>query len=892
MAKDRPHLVAQEENNALPILVIDKKGFVGSALSDKLKEQFLVVLVSGRALELHSNIIHIPFRKKTPVIPDNNYSHIFIFYNGEEEILSMLPAVMKKANASGAKVFLLTPLARSSKALFTKLSNHLYHSIHVVVFGEVFDGNISTGNMVNLFIYQARKYGRLEIPNEGIGKLYPVYIEDLLAVIIASAFSHESLGKRIFAFPRYPFAEMTVARIFQKIDPTIKIDFNKRRLSNPEYFIPPEGKHVFTSYDLENGLRQIDLGYSGKESSIPERKVEKPPTKTRFSLRSLLLPIIAVLTAPLVFILLSLLIGAIMMFLSVGKAEEGNFKSAGEYSKHARNAFAFSEFSTQNYFLADILVGDVKATAVQKIRTGKHIAEIGRDLFISLNTFSDIYNEVPVSAAEFNKTLSNTKNSLLKLEEMKAQNQLPPYLTKKLDSVEYMLTLFENTIDTLPAILGYEGRKKYLILFQNNMELRPGGGFIGSYAIADFENGRTKEIKIHDVYDADGKLTTHVEPPYALKRYGGVTHWFLRDSNFDVSFVTNAAASADILKRSTGESVDGVIAIDTNFIKNIIEVLGTVRVEDYKEDVTAGNFYMLTQKHAEDNFFPGSTQKKDFLRALLNALVADVSAKKDISYLGLAKSVEKSIKEKHLLFAFADQSVQEVFSVNNLSDGIRDKRKKGQNSFTDFFGTVDANIGANKGNYYLKRSIAQNVKVADNGGLETVSEITFENTSKKDSKFGGDYKNYLRFILPEGADLRSIAINGKQMEMLEADTNTANRTVADPFVTGQVEIEARRVENKEIAAFFMIVPVSTIRKVEIKYLSSQTIDTNSPAFSYNLRILKQPGTVADPYMLTFSYPEKLKAIKLGNGAIDLGGRVVYETLLSEDREVNINFSQK
>lgn len=892
MTKDRPHLVAQEENNTPPILIIDKKGFVGAALSDKLKEQFIVVLVSGKALELHSNIIHIPFRKRTPVIPDNNYSHIFVFYNGEEEILSMLPSVMTKANAQRTKVFLLTPLLHSSRALFVRLSNHLYHAVHVIVFGEVFDGNISTGNMVNLFIYQARKYGRLEIPNEGIGKIYPVYIEDLLAVIIASAFSHETIGRRIFAFPRFPFTEMTVARIFQKINPRVKIDFSKRKLRNPEYFIPAEGKHVFASYDLENGLRQINIMHLGKESSIPERKVSEPPSKNRFNPKSILLPILAVTFAPLIFVLISLLVGGVMLSLAIGRAEEGNFKSASEYSKHARNAFAFSEFSTQNYFLADIVMGDVKATAVQKIRTGKHVAEIGRDLFVSLNAFSDIYNEVPVASGEFKSTLSNTKNSLLKLEEMRAQNQLPSFITEKLDSAEYLLTLFENTIDTLPAILGYEGKKKYLILFQNNMEIRPGGGFIGSYAIADFENGRTKEIKIHDVYDADGKLTTHVEPPYALRRYGGVTHWFLRDSNFDVSFVTNAAASADLLKRSTGEGVDGVIAIDTNFIKNIIEALGVVRVEDYKEDVTADNFYMLTQKHAEDNFFPGSTQKKDFLRALLNALISEMSAENDVSYLKLAKSVEKSIKEKHLLFAFSDQSIQEVFSVNNLSDGIRDKRKTEQNSFNDFFGTVDANIGANKGNYYMKRSITQSVRVTDSGGLETATEITFENTSKNDSKFGGDYKNYLRFILPEGVDLRSVAINGKPMEILEADTNTANRTVADPFTTGEVEIESSRAENKEVVGFLMIVPVSTIRKIEIRYTPSQTVDINSAAFSYNHRVLKQPGTDADLYKLTFSYPEKFKPIKLGSGAIDLGGRVVYETLLSEDREVSIKFSQK
>ncbi|HUQ85556.1 MAG TPA: DUF4012 domain-containing protein [Candidatus Limnocylindrales bacterium] len=893
MKRDRPRLVATEENNALPVLVIDKKGFVGSALANKLKEQFLVVLVSGKELEFHNNIIHIPFRKKTPIIPDNSYSHIFVFYNGEEEILSMLPALMTKANSSKGKVFFLTPLLNSSKSLFARLSNHLYHAMHVVVYGEVFDELISIGNMVNLFIYQARKYGRLEIPNEGIGKLYPVFINDLLAVIIASAFSQDTIDKRIFVFPRFPISEMTVARIFQKINPTLKIDFSKRKLRNPQYFIPADGKYVFKSYDLENGLRQISLSHQGGESSVPERKITDAPTQKRFSFKTIWLVIIGVFALPLAVILIAFLMGAILLSIALKQAESGKFKSASEYSKFSRNAFAASEFATQNYVVLDV-VGATKSNIVQSLRSGKHVSEIGGNLFASLNTFSDIYNqsEKPITPVEFQNALSNTKNSLLKLEEMKAQNQLPQEVVKKLDSAGFMLTLFENTIDTLPTLLGFEGKKKYLVLFQNNMEIRPGGGFIGSYAIADIENGKIPQIKIHDVYDADGKLTTHVEPPYGLKRYGGVTHWFLRDSNFDVDFVTNAAASADLLMRSVGENVDGVIAIDTNFIKNILEVLGTVRVEDYKEDVSADNFYILTQKHAEDNFFPGSTQKKDFLRALLNSMIDKGSSKNNFSYLNLSKAAEKSIKEKHLLMAFSDTAIQEVFSVNNLSSTLRDIKVTGQNSFSDFFGTVDANIGANKGNYYLKRSIAQDIRVTDSGGLEATATITYENTSKKDSKFGGEYKNYLRFLLPNGADLRSIAIDGKNLEIVDAVTNSVNRSVNNALLDQEVEVESSKVGGKEVIAFFMTVPISTTKKVEIRYLPSQAVNINSSAFSYNTMLFKQPGTVEDPYKLTFSYPAKFKAISVENGAIDLGGRVIYETLLSEDREVNLKFSQK
>jgi len=64
------------------------------------------------------------------------------------------------------------------------------------------------------------------------------------------------------------------------------------------------------------------------------------------------------------------------------------------------------------------------------------------------------------------------------------------------------------------------------------MELRPGGGFIGSYGILTMDKGKVSDFKIHDVYDADGKLKASIEPQFPVRRYLKLPHLFLRDSNF------------------------------------------------------------------------------------------------------------------------------------------------------------------------------------------------------------------------------------------------------------------------------------------------------------------------------------------------------------------------
>lgn len=900
MENSRPTLIAIEEKQSLPILIVDKKGIIGTELADKLKKQFLIVLVSpeqvpvdGKEPEVDTNIIHIPYRRKVPIIPDNTYSHIFVFYNGEKEILDMLPAFMKKAKETGDKLFFLTSLTHSSETLFRRFAHPLYQSITVLLYGEVFDNKISSPNIVNLFIYQAVKYGRIVIPNEGLGKLYPIYLEDLLIVVIAAAFATELKRGNLFIFPRHPFTEISVARAFQKINPDLKIDFSRRKISELNFYIPSEGEYAFEKYDLEAGFRKMNLEKMVKNSELPKKHVTKPEKKRDLNYGLFFLILLISLILPFVVVLFSTLAGVGFLSMSVREAEKSKFQNASNYARVGEKALQGAYVVSKSYLPGDFVFVKSKEAFVDNLRSREQSADIASDLFSSLNTFSEIYNRKSNnSKKDFSRALTSVKNSLLRLDALRAQNKLSENLQTKIEENSYMITLLENSIDTLSETMGFEGRRKYLLLFQNNMELRPGGGFIGSYGVLDVDQGRMEKFEIHDVYDADGQLKTHIEPPPALRRYGGVSHWFLRDSNFDLDFTTNAAAASDILERSTGIHVDGVIAIDTNFIKNILVALKGVTVEDYHEEVSADNFYMLTQKHAEDNFFPGSTQKKDFLRALMSSMESSIFDKKSASYLALSKQIEKSIKEKHLLFAFAKPSVQEVFSVNNMSGTLWDVRKKEENSFYDYFGVVDANIGANKANYYLKRSIEQKAIISDKGDLNVTAEVTYSNASTKESVFGGDYKNYVRFILPTGSDLKTVSIDSKETPIIPAITNPSKFGAKNFKPPKQLEVASTQVDGHEVIAFFLIVPTDTQKKVTIDYVVPRSVNTSQAAFSYNLRIFKQPGTDQDPYSLSIVYPSKFKPSDLDKDITDLGGKLVYDQPLTVDRDLRIQFSQK
>ena len=189
---------------------------------------------------------------------------------------------------------------------------------------------------------------------------------------------------------------------------------------------------------------------------------------------------------------------------------------------------------------------------------------------------------------------------------------------------------------------------KYLILFQNNMELRPTGGFIGSFSIISFDKGRMTEIVVNDVYSADGQLKGHVDPPEALRIHLGEGGWYLRDANWDPDFSISADKIEWFLDKEINTKVDGVIAIDLSFVQKLLKITGPINLVDFSKTITAENIYINTQNEVESDFFPGSIKKASFLTSLSKELISAVQQIKSDKYFALIKEIYSSLEERHL----------------------------------------------------------------------------------------------------------------------------------------------------------------------------------------------------------------------------------------------------
>ncbi|MDO8583395.1 MAG: DUF4012 domain-containing protein [bacterium] len=851
------------------ILIIDKTGLIGEPLFSKLSKEFKTVFVSNW--------------RKFPAIPDNNYSHIILIDDGEEE-LEFLPKIIDKAKDINSDFIFAKRLSSNEEHIVRKVLN-LYSSAKVALYGDVFDNKLIPTNenfksVINKYIYQAQRFGKIQIPGDGLKNTYPVFIDDVVQGLVDLVFGIHKSHSLFYIFPKHPVTELSLSHMIQKANPEIAIDFVRLNLKKETISYPPKGKYLLEDkYPLAKKVRTINIRRvikreEGKSSKDLHRKAKHFPG-------FILWMLIFLIFSPLVFTLIFSFLGLGTLYFAKTEIEKGKFGNA-------KNAFVLSQtlFSagkkTSNVLVSQANIIGRKHSLkrlLDDIDLGDRVSLVLSQGLSSVSYFSKVFNGQSKSPLEdFAKGQNDLKSAIVEFKKIEAEGKIPAQFIQNTKNISPLIKVVSNTSDVMANIFGFDGEKKYLVLFQNNMELRPGGGFIGSYGILSLDMGRIKDFSIHDVYDADGQLRGHVEPPFAIRRHLSSAHWYLRDSNFDVDFSKSASSSSNFLFAETGQKVDGVIGVDVSFIKNILKATGPVNVLDYKETVTENNLFELTEAHSEKNFFPGSTQKKDFLRSLYKALQNKVSAN-NISYLALAQAVSDSLAQKHLIFTMND-NMQNIFTVNGLSSSLWDEREGNKNSINDFLGINEANLGVNKVNYFINRSMSQKVSIDSDGKISEELIISYKNTSS--GWPGGDYKNYLRIILPLDAEITDVSINDKNQILVDAIVDPLIYEAKDFKAPDGLEVEKTVEENKTIYGFIVNVPAGEIVKVKVEYSLAKKIP-ESNSFSYSLKLFKQPGIDVLPYSFYIAFPNNFSIIN---------GKMFHAENIVSDKTLIVDFAKR
>ena len=864
-----------EEQLSHPVLLIDKEDLIGRVLCETLIESLRVVYLSTKH-PISPRCLPLPYHKTLPKIPDSQFSAIIVVYHKEADLFQFLPELSEKARECRIPLLFIVDIYTLTSSLHEKLL--AIPNLQVVVVGDLLL-NASSSRPEEL-LKQALTHMKIHLWDMGLSPLYLTPTDSLLTHILTLAFSSQTT-ETVCLFMKNPTTELSFARAIVRVYPDIKLDFSAKKQNPSSSFIPSSA--LFLSYD------------SSLISSWIKQYVVSTPVKKHKSRRSFR-PSLGVISSLFLFLLL---LSPLLLFLgaagggkfyleqSIKEVKSGKLTRSFETSNTAKYLFVFAESELKLFsFLEPVwIVGGGVRIAKEKVGLGKQVAEA-----VSSITHAGSLIEKGVANGDkvsFVDGINEAGESLVTIQRLLVSEQLPQDIQKQLVPYEETIHYFTILKETLPTLFGFEGEKTYVLLFQNNTELRPGGGFIGSFVVLKVDKGRVKEMKTYDVYDADGQLKGHIEPPFFLSRYLGAAHWYLRDSNTSIDFSENAIQSLAFLKEEIGLSADSVIGVNAEVLKLLLEKTGPIKIDTYKEELTADNVIQLTQDKAEKGFFPGSTQKKDFLSAFQKTLLTASSQDPKI-LLALFQTISEASRQKHLQYFTTDSHIQDLFRTAQLAGGVPTER---EGEVVDIFGVNEANVGQNKVNQYVERRFDQQVKLSEKGEIAESVSITYMNTSGKTSAYGGDYISYLRFLLPKDSTLDSILIDGVEQQTVPAITDKSKYT--RPNFSPPKELEVEKVEKGELQLLGLpfIVPVETTKKITISY--TRVLPVWGEEVVYTRHLIKQSGTTIDPYSISITLPKTyvIKHSILDKGQ-QIGQEVITRGYLKQDLPLTLQLIKK
>ena len=429
----------------------------------------------------------------------------------------------------------------------------------------------------------------------------------------------------------------------------------------------------------------------------------------------------------------------------------------------------------------------------------------------------------------------------------KAKNELAT-LRKLTDEGVTFINDAKPLIKILPELLGEPKEKKYLVLFQNDKELRPTGGFLTAYSIFRLERGVIHVEASSDIYELDARVPNKARAPRPIAEYLPKVPLFnLRDSNLSPDFVVSMETFRGMYEKARATKVDGIIALDTHVLVSIIKILGDevyaggIRFTS-KEDSRCGGcpqvIYELerlvsTPKSVDlkvTTLAKVQAQRKDIVGVLLYAIMNKAFSSSPKLYWGpLFQEMINQAAQKHILFYVFDKDAQKGLEGLNASGRIR--------SFEgDYLAINQANFGGAKSNMFVEEAVSQNYEVKSDGSIVKTVTINYKNPhppSDCNLERGGlclnaVLRDWLRVYVPKGSRL----INSQGLEVKLISYDELGKTVFEGFLT---------VRPKGTAVF------------TISYSLPFKLGKNSPL---PLLIQKQPGTPGFEHTITVNGVKK------------------------------------
>jgi Protein of unknown function (DUF4012) len=398
------------------------------------------------------------------------------------------------------------------------------------------------------------------------------------------------------------------------------------------------------------------------------------------------------------------------------------------------------------------------------------------------------------------------------------------------------------TFDGL-SVAGFLGDKTYLIILQDNAEIRSTGGLMTVLGVLTVHNGNIASMEYRYWNLEQGEGIVAIDGPESFTKFFGVNAAVISDSNVQYDFASFAPKMRSDFYNVTGKSVDGIVALDLTAVEAVMNVTGAITTADG----------VITSRNVADrlHYYSGtagnaSGADKASLTGLLSTLTHDlvqqIRGASVPQMLALVSTVRSLEAEKHVLLY-----PSEGFLFRNA--GGAPETHSG-----DFVSTVDITLGTAKADFDVNRAIDYRVELLADGSAVANLTISYDNRNF------WDYDVFSTTLVPPGAELIA-AHNG---------TNAFK----GPQVTdgeGLTAISSR-----------MIVAADTNGSVTYSYKIPNVVQSSGTGNRYDLTIVKQAGIVRYVLSVSVQLPVGATAIATEN----VGSNMV----LTEDAHVSVVYT--
>jgi hypothetical protein len=365
--------------------------------------------------------------------------------------------------------------------------------------------------------------------------------------------------------------------------------------------------------------------------------------------------------------------------------------------------------STQGQFLLESTVTAINASHGTAISLPK-LKQLDRQVHASARTLaglesstSGLWGPVNTERAKLNGVLSN---------------------------VVTLLRRGGDALDFAQPFLGADGPRIYLVVGENNSEMRDQGAVL-SFALLHANNG----VFTMDSAASVGKITLH-QPAIALSELAPGTREAFGDldptriwqsTNANADFPTSAKWMIAMFDQARGIHVDGVIGVDVQTLANILKVVGGVHIPAVHQEINTNNVAPLLLFDLYTKYPEGSqVARHDDITAVAQAAV-DRMKTSTYDLGAFFDALAKASQGRHLLLYDTDPALERTVSAFGGSGALLAQGNQSVHL------AVEAGVAA-KLDWFMHTYVTYDIRIDSKGNAYITTTLILHNDAPAHAK--------------------------------------------------------------------------------------------------------------------------------------------------------------